>query len=300
MAALSYTTSIEATDLFRISRTLASLSDDDQAWLARARASLGLNLSLEEEVRRGVAMNQNFITQMTMPGKCGMNELTAFGPHLRAIPQLVARDWSCESEERNALINPILVALQKKVSPTTRILIPGSGLGRLMYQVAELGYSCFGTEADALSRSVMEYMFKLGLEGDSVPLQPYVLETCNRLHHSDHIRTLRVPDTQLHVDVLARIRMVTSEIFETEKKFGAIITSPDSVTPYSVSRCRSVLLPGGAWINCGLLDEDPRPLLEGGGFQVEEFRELVAPYLCNGPSMMQTRRACVFFVARRV
>lgn len=53
------------------------------------------------------------------------------------------RDWSAAgSSERQRIFDPILNVLRQVNSserPTKRILVPGSGLGRLAWEISELG-----------------------------------------------------------------------------------------------------------------------------------------------------------------
>ena len=65
------------------------------------------------------------------------------------IKQIV-RDWSSAgAEERAKCYDPLLVALDS-LHPDNRhlvkVLVPGSGLARLAWEIASRGYECQGTE----------------------------------------------------------------------------------------------------------------------------------------------------------
>ena len=70
---------------------------------------------------------------------------------LTRIPKV--RDWSAEGkEERERCYGPILEALRARV-PTAgkpqnsvKVLLPGAGLGRLVWEVARAGYAAQGCE----------------------------------------------------------------------------------------------------------------------------------------------------------
>ena len=62
------------------------------------------------------------------------------------------RDWSKEGEgERNQTYGPILKMLDKMYKNTAiqqrhgiSVLVPGAGLGRLAYEIAQMGFTCQG------------------------------------------------------------------------------------------------------------------------------------------------------------
>ena len=62
----------------------------------------------------------------------------------------IARDWSSEGiDERASCYNIILRELQFLLDPKDKdisILVPGSGLGRLAFEIACLGFKCQGNE----------------------------------------------------------------------------------------------------------------------------------------------------------
>jgi carnosine N-methyltransferase len=71
---------------------------------------------------------------------------------VRSTLKQCVRDWSTEGhEERVACYQPILDALDTHLPPSKdkgslRVLVPGAGLGRLVYEVAHRGWSCQGNE----------------------------------------------------------------------------------------------------------------------------------------------------------
>ena len=63
------------------------------------------------------------------------------------------RDWSAEGrEERERCYGVILEALRSRFPPekhvpnSVRVLLPGAGLGRLVWEVARAGYAAQGCE----------------------------------------------------------------------------------------------------------------------------------------------------------
>lgn len=72
---------------------------------------------------------------------------------LRSTLRQLHRDWSEEGKvERERAYKPILDAVQRhcpinsRAERRPRVLVPGCGLGRLPFEIAQLGYSCQGNE----------------------------------------------------------------------------------------------------------------------------------------------------------
>jgi carnosine N-methyltransferase len=74
---------------------------------------------------------------------------------MRSTLRLFIRDWAIEGlEERNSTYKPILEELKnffanrpkKDFEEGLNVLVPGAGLGRLMYEIAKLGFKSQGNE----------------------------------------------------------------------------------------------------------------------------------------------------------
>lgn len=111
-----------------------------------------------EKARKGIEVNARFLEQIARAGRedyhTGPRALednqdaelglvsTTFG-HIH-------RDWSTQgAEERQAVFPPILAGLEQhfreKNRSATKVLVPGSGLGRLASDIADLGTSILPT-----------------------------------------------------------------------------------------------------------------------------------------------------------
>lgn len=72
---------------------------------------------------------------------------------VQVILKQISRDWSLDGiQERQQCYQPIIDEIishfsEQKVDPNNvKILVPGAGLGRLMYELAFKGYFCEGNE----------------------------------------------------------------------------------------------------------------------------------------------------------
>ncbi|CCM03936.1 uncharacterized protein FIBRA_06088 [Fibroporia radiculosa] len=183
------------------------------------------------------------------------------------------RDWSDEGrEERARIFSPILDVL-KEVQParraSMRVLVPGSGLGRLAWEISELGYH---TTANELSFFMnIAFRFLLSEETTQTPhqhvLQPYS-------HWFSHQRTREALFRHVTFpDVVPRLASasLSSNLHIEEQDFLSLRISPDydyistlffldtSLNVIeTIERIYALLRPGGMWINLG-------PLLWTGG-----------------------------------
>lgn len=57
----------------------------------------------------------------------------------------LTREWSVAGrEERRLVYDPIIKILKEQVALDGKVLVPGAGLGRLVYEIAMAGYYCDG------------------------------------------------------------------------------------------------------------------------------------------------------------
>ncbi|EPR60569.1 hypothetical protein TGDOM2_241150 [Toxoplasma gondii GAB2-2007-GAL-DOM2] len=259
---------------------------------------------------------------------------------VRSTLRQFVRDWSDEGrEEREAAYGPLLEALETRLpirdqSNPPRVLCPGSGLGRLPFEVTRRGYACQGNEFSYFMLMGSDFILNHALKVRSVPLQPYCLSTSNRRGRHDHLQTVWIPDVSPNehispdtdfsmcagefVEVYGGSEGTPSDIPGASRHFDAVLTS------YFLDTAKNVLLyirtvakilrPGGLWANVGPLlyhyAEMPYEMsielawdeLEDvikRWFDIERIEWRDAYYTSNPKSMMQVQYHCVYFVAIR-
>nr|CEL65888.1 TPA: hypothetical protein BN1204_017180 [Neospora caninum Liverpool] len=259
---------------------------------------------------------------------------------VRSTLRQFVRDWSDEGkEEREAAYGPLLEALESRFpihdrSKPPRVLCPGSGLGRLPFEVTRRGYACQGNEFSYFMLMGSDFILNHALKVRSVPLQPYCLSTSNRRGQHDHLQTVWIPDVSPneHISPDTDFSMCAGEFVEV---YGCSDDTPSGIpgasqpfdavlTSYFLDTARNVLLyirtiakilrPGGLWANIGPLlyhyAEMPNEMsIELAWDELEEVIKLWfdiekiewrdAYYTSNPNSMMQVQYHCVFFVAVR-
>ena len=320
-----YREDILRSDVSRISNSMASLSEDDTEWLKRVRAELDEE-PLLASMHNAVESNQSFLNRLLNPFALfssipAVSEETLH-TRTRALPWVVSREWGSELEiipERDAVYRRIIESLQAHMR-SGKVLVPGTSLARLQYEISSLGFETVGVEMDILRLISAEFI----LSGNSATISPYVLETCNRINPSDNTRSIVVPDIAMSGDVLSRMTLVGEEFITASSsfldgEFNGIVTSFFLDTYKDLDRYISVfarvLKPGGVWINCGpsqfhyasdqSLSSDVRApsiaelreIISKRGFVFSEENFVETEYMGNPLSMMCTKLRCFFFVA---
>ena len=253
---------------------------------------------------------------------------------VRSTLRQFVRDWSEEGKlERDAAYNPLLEDLEtllplklfvEKHKRLPRILCPGSGLGRLPFEVARRGYGCQGNEFSFFMLLGSNLILNSKIPVKSLVLHPYCLSTSNRVGHRDHLVEVRIPDV-CPVDSIKvghDFSMCAGEFVEVywdqEKQWDAILTcffidTAKNILQYIRTIAR-ILPEGGIWANLGPLlyhfsDVTNEISIE---LSYQEIRQVIlryfiilkeswhyAFYTLNPASMMHIRYNCIHFAAVR-
>ncbi|GBE59022.1 N2227-like family protein, putative [Babesia ovata] len=247
---------------------------------------------------------------------------------VRTMLRQFVRDWSEEGAmEREQTFTPLLESLQRHVpiedpEKPPRVLCPGSGLGRLPYEVVRLGYDSQGNEFSLFMLIGSYFATNFMKKRNCFKLYPYCLSTSNRVNHEDQMFTCHLPDVApAEHGVKSDFSMCTgdfTEVYATvETPFDAVLTcffldtAKNAIT--YIRTCAGVLRRGGLWANIG-------PLLyhyadfnhNSVEYSWEELRHIIsiwfdivreewrdANYTSNKRSMMRTQYRCIYFEAIR-
>jgi carnosine N-methyltransferase len=201
----------------------------------------------------------------------------------RSTIRQLYRDWSVEGlPERHAAFAPILAALAHHFTvPASqrcqkRVLIPGAGLGRLVFDVCAAGYTVEGNEISYHQLLASNYILNCIGQAGKHKLYPWALNFSNHVTRSAQLQSVTIPDInpvttleQAQAEIASEIhyshRMsMTSgdfcvvyrqpehhEVFDAVATCFFIDTAPNLIN--YIETIKTCLKPGGIWINLGPL-----------------------------------------------
>jgi carnosine N-methyltransferase len=249
---------------------------------------------------------------------------------LQSTLKQFVREWGAEgAAERDAAHVPALEALQRALpggaARGDRVLLPGAGLGRLVWEVAKLGFRAQGSEFSYFMLLAANFVLNAGMRDlGSVEVHPWVLQTCNARSRADQMRGCTVPDTPpWALPDRSNLSMVAGDFLEVYREqvscWDCVLTLFFIDTAHNfchyLTKIDELLVPGGAWVNLGpllwhfsdthaevsvdLTWEEVRALIVDYGFVIEHESWHRCPYVRNVRSMYLMEYDCVCFVARK-
>ncbi|KAF9262644.1 N2227-domain-containing protein [Marasmius fiardii PR-910] len=238
------------------------------------------------------------------------------------------RDWSAEGKsERDRIFLPILQVLQLVEAgnrPGKKVLVPGSGLGRLAWDISQLGFDTTANELSFFMNLSFRFLLspKTTTSIDQHALHPYGYWFSHQKSNDALFRAIRFPDVVPHV---------TGNLHLSEGDFLAL--SPAQGYDYVVTlffidtstnvlatldQIHTLLRPGGLWINLGpllwcsgsqarleLSLDEVFAAARATGFTIVEEDECMKPrtvpceYTHDAKAMMKWIYQAEFWVARK-
>jgi hypothetical protein len=212
---------------------------------------------------------------------------------VRTTLRQFVRDWAVEGKpERDSTYAPLIEAVQRhlplpkgggkggyggkggnggkgkggfsgKPPPKPKVLCPGSGLGRLPFDFAWLGYAAQGNEFSYHMILGSHLIYNRTDEPLSHLIYPFLFSTMNRTGHADNLKPIKIPDVVpcLALNADSDISMAAGEfvaVYEDQKEeWDAVVTAFFLDTAKNIflyiRTIASILRPGGLFINLGPL-----------------------------------------------
>ncbi|KAJ4356723.1 uncharacterized protein N0V89_004759 [Didymosphaeria variabile] len=219
-----------------------------------------------DKARKGIEVNARFSDQIaqnarehyqTGPRALGDEQDAELQVAGLAFTHL-SRDWSIQgAKERQAVFPPVLHGLEQHFGGRgrgKRVLVPGSGMGRLASDIADLGYDVTANELDYSSVLAYHMLTNHTSSLDQHTLQPFVTRWTYQADSSSRYSAITVPDHWPNKTV----KLVEGDfldVFPQDAEFDAIVTLffidiSDNVIDF-LSNIHRLLKPGGVWINLG-------------------------------------------------
>lgn len=251
---------------------------------------------------------------------------------VQSILKQLYREWSVEGkEERSASFKPILdeISLRFPVddpdeAAKIQVLVPGAGLGRLLYEIARKGYSCQGNEFSLFMLFASNFILNKCQEVSLYRIYPWVHQYYNNMKSDDQLQIVHFPDVNpSEISPKLDFSMAAGsyiEIYNDPDVWDCIATcffldTANNVIDY-IETTWNILKPGGYWINLGPLlyhhadlpnensiepsYEEIRDIIIKFGFvMLKEELNIPTPYSQNSRSMMLYEYKSVFFVCQK-
>jgi carnosine N-methyltransferase len=195
------------------------------------------------------------------------------------------RDWSEEGlVERSKCFDPVIAAMQaefdlrKEAKPGSdrsamQVLVPGAGLGRLVFDICRAGFSVEGNEISYHELMASSLILNHTQKAGQFKIAPFALSCSNHISRTDQLRTVSIPDVhpgselasknESKVPAHERMSMATGDFCilysqpDSKDSFDAVATvffidTAPNVIRY-IEAVKNCLKPGGLWINLGPL-----------------------------------------------
>lgn len=118
----------------------------------------------------------------------------------RSTIRQMYRDWSQQgTQERTASLGPVLSAIKRAFSDmkdrsAVRVLIPGAGLGRLVFELCLEGYTVEGNEISYHQLLASNWVLNHTAMGKQHPLFPFALDFSNVIDRQSQFQKIMIPD----------------------------------------------------------------------------------------------------------
>jgi carnosine N-methyltransferase len=244
--------------------------------LSRLDDAIEHNAEISEAIFRH-AIEAFGIDPEVLKGKEWLNLVTADDlDKVRSTIKQLYRDWSAEGEtEREACNAPVMKELEERFGhlpaedkAKISVLVPGSGLGRLAFEIAVAGYSSQGNENSFHQLMTSNYILNCTSSAQQHTLHPFVSSFSNHRFRENQLRGFAIPDVHPGTALTAaaeegRFSMAAGDFVaaynnsEAAGQFDAVATVffiDTAVNIFSyLETIWNTLVDGGVWINCGPL-----------------------------------------------
>lgn len=301
------------------------------------------------QMKESIALNQSFLQLLHTSGKKLLDDSNPetkderpqeyIMDKLTATLLQIAREWTQEGEKERAQSFSLILESLQGLFPAAdrhkvRILVPGCGTGRLVWEITRLGFSVEGNELSWFMLLAMRLILSCGA-ADVYKIVPYATEAKNQLNAALQNRVLSFPDINPSLLSLgpggAPLISLSSgdwlHVYDSEHKesWNCVVTSffvdtASCILEY-VERIALILVRGGFWINFGPLSyhyagqEMAKPsrktieltylelkaALPQYGFELKEEKTRIESQYCQDPHSLKHRFFdAVFFVAVKI
>ncbi|PYH95093.1 N2227-domain-containing protein [Aspergillus ellipticus CBS 707.79] len=232
------------------------------------------------------------------------------------------RDWSAEGKpERDVCYAPVLQDLRDEFGERTssseeiKVLVPGAGLGRLVFEICNAGFAAEGNEISYHQLLASSWILNHTTGAQQHTLHPFALHFSNLLSRDQQLQTVRIPDTHPGTAMMqaqgnfGRMSMSAADFTvlysspSNEGMFDAVATvffidTAPNLIRY-IEAIRHCLKPDGVWINVGPLlwhfEDGSNASSHGGSRETESHDQGIGE-----PGNVELTEADVFCLVERM
>ncbi len=172
-----------------------------------------------------------------------------------------------------------------------KVLVPGAGLGRLVFDICRAGYTVEGNEISYHELMASSFVLNHVQRSGQYTIAPFALNCSNHLTRADQFRTYAIPDVhprtallekgeENKVSAYERMSMCTGDFCvlysqpSSKDRFDAVATvffidTAPNIIRY-IEAVHNCLKPDGLWINLGPLLWHHASRLQCSGDEVED------------------------------
>ncbi|KAH7632925.1 N2227-like protein-domain-containing protein [Sordaria sp. MPI-SDFR-AT-0083] len=156
------------------------------------------------------------------------------------------RDWTVEgASERQICFGPIFRALEAqkesrpKDAPPMRVLVPGAGLGRLVFELCAKGYVAEGNEISYHQLLASSYILNCVEKPGQHTIFPWIHTFSNHSTRDNHLRSYAVPDVHCAAELtrLENEGVASGEMSMTAADFLCLYTEDYQAEAWDAVAC---------------------------------------------------------------
>uniref|UniRef100_A0A182WWY3 carnosine N-methyltransferase n=1 Tax=Anopheles quadriannulatus TaxID=34691 RepID=A0A182WWY3_ANOQN len=243
----------------------------------------------------------------------------------------IFRDWSEQGKlERDQCYSPIVQEITAFFNPAkydltkVKILVPGAGLGRLIYELACQGFYCEGNEFSLFMLIASNFVLNRCVVANQCTIYPWVHQVVNNLSQQNQLVPVSFPDVSpTKFPPKGTMNMVAGDflqVYRDEDYWECIATCffidcANNIIEF-IEVIKKILKPGGIWVNLGPLlyhfsdvpqegsieptYEDLLEIIRSLGFIIlKNETNIVTTYSQNPTSMHQSHYNSIYLVCQK-
>lgn len=180
--------------------------------------------------------------QLTLPPQWNGSAKHNDNDKARSTVRQFYRDWSADgAAERKACFGPVLRAIAAEQEsrgfghPPLKVLVPGAGLGRFVFELCLAGYETEGNEISYHQLLASSYILNCCERVGQHTIYPWINTFSNHRTRTDHVRGYAIPDIHCATELTrAEKTRRVGTMSMSAADFLCLYAEPDRAAAYDV------------------------------------------------------------------